>query len=200
MNTLKTSLATAGFSMLCALFSSQAAAGAFLSFKGNSTATTGDTVTIDVVVNDLDQADLGAFNLDIRYNAQLLSFNTYTLGTGLLDPTFGVVDGSQGQGSDANGSFVNIAETSGLLDLSAQPDSFVLARLTFNALKAGVNVFSFSALPSDFSDAYANALPMNINSTFSVTTTDAVAVPEPSTSLLLAFGLMGLLGLRRQAL
>lgn len=156
-----------------------------------TTASTGDTVSLDLVVSglgDFSPDSLGAFDVYVNYDATVLSFTDYSLGTLLGDiSAFTALDFS----AASTAGVVNLSEVSLLLaaNLDAlQPDEFTLGALNFEILN----------LPPDAItaiDIQSNALLSDANGTALQVTTGGAAtiqtVPLPGTLWLVLSGLVG---------
>jgi hypothetical protein len=138
----------------------------------------GDTVNVDVFLDRLTgdaPAAVGAFDLDVSFNPDILSFDSVTFGSGLGDSL---------RSSGVSGGTIDIAAVSLLLpsDLHLlQPAEFVLATLSFNAVAKGTSDLAFSQ--ALLFDAFGLSLS-------AVDGAGSVAVSEPPTSslvLILAF-------------
>jgi len=158
----------------------------------------GDLVDVDVVISGLDAFEeiVSAYDLDVTYNSSIVNATGVTFGPFLGDETLGEVFNISVLGPGR----IDFAALSFLTDqeLSAlQPDSFVLATLSFVALTPGTTplifdpdtipgilIVSFGALPID----PVTALPGEI------TVRGPIQTPEPST---LWLGLAGLLAVRK---
>jgi len=163
-----------------------------LSFNPSaSTINIGDSMDIDIAISGLENDNLGVFNFDIGYDSSVLTFNSYALGDGLGDISlFEAEDWSWG---DLGGGTINLSELSWLWDLSAQPDAFTLATLSFTGSGEGTSPLSFSnvALSEDgFSYFSADLTPGSV--------TVNNPVPEPCTCMLLFFGVLGMVGIKRK--
>lgn len=199
MTLFKKTLALACSTVVATLLSAPTWAGIVLSIDAKKSVITGQEVKLDIFVDGLNNSDLGGFNLDVGYDNTVFSFTRYTLGKQLVDPLFGQQDASLGSQTGVSGSFVNLAEVSGLLDFSAQPERFLLGSIYFKATQAGSGLFRFmTPSASDFSDALGGGLNVDSRHTWSVSSTPTVAVSEPSTAALLSLGLLTLVGLRRR--
>ncbi len=173
------------------------------------TAMPGDTVTLDLVIDDLGDLftpSLGDFDIDIAYDTSALSLSSFSLGSFLGNIGLGeAIDFSLG---DLGGGIVNVVEVSYLepdagtcvfciapfLD-DIQPDSFSLATFVFDVdvLDPGtsttVSINTVNALGDGF------GIPLVLDST-----SDAViqnpSIPEPTTLALMGLGLASI-GYRR---
>jgi hypothetical protein len=155
----------------------------------SSSATIGDTVTVDMIIGGLGNftnPSLGAFDFVVNFNPALVGLTASPL-------TFGTLLGDEGPGESLNGSsfstgaanlFVLSFLTSPELN-ALQPSTFTLATLSFNALASGINTFSFSSVV--LGDGVGDPLIASLG-TASVTITPSV-VPELSSIYLLGGGL-----------
>jgi len=144
---------------------------------------------IDVTVSGLGGFDLGAFDLNVNYDDELLTFGSYTLSEEL--GSFGEGDAEDWSLGDIGSGTVNLAVLSYLFDFSTQPDAFTLATLTFSGDEAGLAGISLSDII--LSDDLGDPIP------FTVSGTDISAVPIPGAVWLLGSALVGIVGLRRRA-
>jgi hypothetical protein len=155
------------------------------------TVSLGATVEVDVVISDLAGGaapSLGAFDLDVTFDPGILAPTAVTFGPFLGDPSL----------MEAVTGFTfflglwDLFETSFLsgLELDAlQPDPFLLATLSFEAVGLGTSSLLFSEVI--LGDAFGDPLTA-ASSTGSVTVTGG-SVPAPGTAWLLAPGLLFLL-------
>ena len=142
----------------------------------------GESLSIDLVISDMQNDDLGYFEFDVNYDDSILEFDSYTLGSGLGDIALG--DADDWSFGDLGAGTINLIELSYLSDLSFQADFFTLATLSFTSLAAGTSPVSFSNIV--LSDAYGGALSADLMSS----SVDASAsVPEPTTLLLFGTGI-----------
>ena len=172
-----------------------------LFFSGTSFATTIDlmpasasidvdgSIDVDIVISGLDADNLADFSIDLNYDAAVLSFTGYTLGSELTDPLWGQDDWSTGD----SGGVINLSELSWLEDLSSQPDSFTLATVSFDGITVGTSALTISnlVLGSDlylpiFADVNGGSIEVS------------APVPEPTTMLLFGIGLLVFAGINRK--
>jgi hypothetical protein len=148
----------------------------------------GQLVTVDIVISGLGAGgtpSVGAFDLDVSFDATILSPLDVTFGPFLGDPSF----------FEALTSFtfspgvVDFAEVS-LLSVAAldarQSASFILATLSFDTLAMGMSPLTFSQIIVD--DAFGQKLDIDEGSG------KVNVVPEPGTLALLSTGVLDLLG------
>ncbi|GAB5380300.1 MAG: hypothetical protein Alis3KO_09520 [Aliiglaciecola sp.] len=152
------------------LFASNASAAVILSaVPGFTDAMPGDSVTIDIVVSGLDAGgpdSLGAFDLDILYDAAALSVTDITVGSLLGD--FGLGEAIDFSFGDLGG-VIDLAVVSLLFDFeldALQPSDFTLASIDFSVdvLPDGTST-EVSFGPSVLSDAFGfEIFPMGTTS------------------------------------
>jgi hypothetical protein len=143
---------------------------------------------LDVVISDLENDNLAAFDFNVNYDDAILEFDSYTLGTGLGD--ISLLEAADLSEGDLGGGIINLAELSWLSDFSWQADSFILATLFYIGIDAGESLLSFSdvVLCDDLWPPGALDADLYNGSVKEV----MVPVPEPSTFLLLGGGSIGL--------
>jgi len=171
------------------VFSGSADSATLLLVPSWQTIKVSETATVDLLISglgDFTSPSLGAFDIDINFNNSALTFRSETFGTFL---------GTSIQSVDTSiPGAVNLAEVSlesvPKLDC-LQPDSFLLAKLTFEGIRVSTSLVGFGT--ADLSDALGNVIanptlvPGNVQ-----------VVPIPTAVWLLGAGLIGLLGLRRR--
>jgi hypothetical protein len=172
--------------VICAavFFSGQTSSAATLSFlPSGSVIGIGETVGLNIVVSDVGvENDLGGFDFNVSYDADVLSFSDYVLGTDLGN--------SRDTGLGDNGGTINLAAYSLEWDLSSQPDTFTLATLSFSGNSVGNSSFLFSQVTlGDFSGD-----PLSAN----LETGNVNVIPIPGAVWLFASGLAGLVGIRKR--
>lgn len=157
------------------------------------TVTLGDSVSVDVVIEDLDPPALATFDLDVLFDDSILDVTGVAFGDGLNggDP----FDSLQDDSSFAGGHNANELSFLPDGDLNAdQPGSFTLFTLTFETLAVGTSALTTVVL--DLGAAGGGLITADLRSG-SITVEDAAAdLPEPAPLALLAFGLLAL-GVRR---
>lgn len=151
---------------------------------------TGERIDVDIAVGGLDIADLSSFDFDLSFDSDVAAYQSYSLGTTLADPFFGQFDFSDD--SDAGNGVLRLAETSGLLDFSTQPDAFVLATVTFMAQDPGISALTLSRIELIDGDAF-NPQPLSADDVTNAT----LRVPVPGTLLLMPLGAALILFRRR---
>ncbi len=180
------------------LFLSASAQAAVLSIDPvTQTVGVGHDVTLAVNISRLGDEvapSLGGFNIFLDFDPTILAFDSVVFGNQL---DLGI-EGSLTLVDDSNPGVLELFELSeesiSDLDLS-QPGAFTLARVTFQAIAAGVSDISFGLGPFGFGSFLSDALGDPIDFTAG---SASVKVAEPSTLLLLGLGLAGLGFARRR--
>jgi hypothetical protein len=160
----------------------------------------GSAVGVDLVISDLGNftaPSLGSFDLDVMYDAAILSAPSVTL-TALL--------GDDSQGETIEGVDVSMP---GLIDLflvsllpqqeleALQPASFVLLTLTFDAIAQGVSALELPQVL--LGDALGTELEVIAGSGSITVRGTGAGVPEPSLAGLLFGAALGVFARRRSA-
>lgn len=169
--------------------------------------TVGTPVAVDLVIaglGDMVPPSLSTFDLDVLFNPAVFALDTSdTNGDGVidsvvLDPTgqldvLGLGGNIVGVGLVGPGT-LNLMDLS--LDLAAdlnllQAGSFPLATITFQAIAVGTSTLNL--IINALGDADGNVLTADVSGG-AITVRAPTSVPEPGTWLLLATGVVGLLG------
>lgn len=212
-NSIRKSLVSVFATALLALVAMPASA-LILSLQPTvQTAVPTDNISLDLVVSGLNAGgpdSLGAFDLDIGFDAAALTFQGYSLGASLGDIGLGeAFDFSFG---DLGGGLVNLAEVS-LLEADSgscffcfspflddiQSDTFTLATLDFSVdvLAVGSSTSVFFDTVYALGDGFGLALGLDGISN-AVIENPRASVPEPTTLALMALGLIGVGVVRRR--
>jgi hypothetical protein len=158
---------------------------------GTTTASTGDVISLDLVISGLGNFfpdSLGAFDISVGFDAAALSYTGYSLGGELGNiGLFQAIDASVG---DLGGA-VNVAEVSLLSAIvldTQQPGTFTLATLNFTVINLwGGAATQLSILPLPvLADANGFALPVTTSGPARI---QSIAVP--GTLLLFITALLG---------
>lgn len=164
-------------------------------FPSVATVAAGSQVNVDVVVSGLGVGQVvGGFDLDIVFDAAVLSASSVAFGSALgVD---GVDQFTNAVLSTGRIDFAAISLLAGL-DLSAlQSGSFSIAQLRFNALVPGLTDIKFDLLTAPgllFSDEFGNAMPVAVGSQATVTVTaGGGTVPSPGSLSLVLLSLLSL--------
>ncbi len=191
-----------------------------------------EDVAVDLVVSGLDELralydpfdpfsyhpSIGAFDIDVTFNTDVLSFAGYALGPSLgdplvVDPIFGFPQAEDISDGEVGTGVVNVGEVSLLwpdpltdflgfgppyLEELQPGDSVLLATLLFDADEIGVSDLDFGL--RILGDGYgADLRPITTAEVGRIEVVNApAAVPEPATILFLSTGLIGLASLRRR--
>jgi len=159
--------------------------------------TPGDIISVTIMIDglgDFEASSLGGFNLDILFDASILSFTSYSLFDSLGDVDLLEADDFS-WGLTEPGK-VNVSEVSYLFDFELwdmQPGSFALAELFFSVNQSGINqTTSVSFGDMELTDAVGQEINVDrVNDA-------AVSIPTPATLMLMGLGLLIMLvGLKR---
>lgn len=164
-----------------------------------------DSFNVDIQISDLGGSLVGAFELNVNYDSSILTFDSYSLGSGLgvnisidfLDPLADAYDGSMGD--DGFGT-IHLYESSwlALFDptelANLQSDSFILATLSFTGSGVGNSGLSFhnALISDDWGDSIDTMLGTG---SVEIVAGAPSPVPEPATLLLFSSGLASLTGM-----
>jgi hypothetical protein len=162
----------------------------------DQTVQAGGVFDVDVVVSGLSAANeiVSAYDFDISYDDSILaatavSFGQYLNLSNLLDSFQDTILTNPG--------IVDFAEVSLLFDtdlIAQQPDSFLLASLSFQAIGVGISQLQFVSDPvggTDMKGIGASPLTVDVGGS-QIMVNPAVSVPEPNTMILMLIALVGL--------
>jgi hypothetical protein len=149
-----------------------------------------DKINVNVMISGLEDINLGAFVIDVKFDYPRLSPGLYELGEGLNPSYNSEADWSQKLQLQGTDWVYNLSEISLKADLSDQLSSFSLGNIPFfldpwDAEKS----YDFTFLNYFLSDDSGNS----INSV--IVQNGYYNVPELSTKLLVLLGLLGLFGI-----
>jgi hypothetical protein len=163
------------------------------------TATTVMAYNVDIDIFGLDRFNLAAFDLNVNYDSNMLTFDSYTLTNELGSFTVSA-DGPEAEdwslGDDGSGT-VNLAVLSSLSDFTGQPDAFTLATLIFSGEERAIGDISLSHII--ISDDFGNTIPFTASDTKINAGGSPGPIPIPGTIWLLVTGL-GAAGIGRKVI
>ena len=162
----------------------------------------GSSFSVDLTIAGLGNfapVSLGAFDVEVSFDSTAISFTGATFGSFLGDPDPFAVETITDVLPRAFG--VEIFEVSLLsnAELDAlQPADFVLATLTFDAIRLGATFIDFGGVV--LSDVSGDELDIDAFSSPTVTVTPVAGTPltEPSSVGLILIGLAGIAWVRRR--
>ncbi len=158
----------------------------------------GDAFSVDLRISGLGDGtslSVGVFDIDVFFDALLLSFDDATYGAGLDVLGLGSL-----QITTPGGGAVNLFELSfdTAAELNAlQPAAFTLATLHFTALTAGTSALDLAV--NAMGDADGADLPVSVQNGSVIIAPPSTIVPEPQSLALLLAGLTLLGVVRRRA-
>lgn len=161
----------------------------------------GDTVGVEIDISGLGTnaaPSISIFDLDLAFDPALLLYSSASFGDPVLGDQLDLFVGfSDAFATDLGGGVVNFYELSydfpfDLEDFQA--DAFTMVTVNFDTLAAGTSALTLTL--NTLGDAFGDPLDATLES--GSVTVEPASVPEPVTSSLLAFGLLGLaIGRRR---
>ena len=179
------------FFLLCFMAAGAQAFGASVSLLPDSqTIGVGDTADFDLWISGLGSykaPSLGAFDLDIMFDQNILAFGSLIFGSSLGSSDSSVDTTTPG--------VVALDETSFLLTselYTYQPESFILASLTFTMINLGFSDLTLEKV------VLSDAPGTGVITVQELHGAKVYPVPVPCTFLLLLGGLAGLAGLRKK--
>ena len=160
-----------------------------------SSASVGDAFTVSVMVDGLTDGtapSLAAYDLDVQFDASIVSFQDIAFGAGLDVTGFGsITDHGLTSAGVLDVFEASLDETA---DLNAlQGDAFTLFTITFNALQAGVSNLGLTLQSASTAEA-ANLLADSIGTS----AVQVAPVPLPAAAWLLLSGLTGAFAIGRR--
>lgn len=153
----------------------------------------GGTTTVDLVISELGDDIVSAFDLSIFFDDTILGYESFEFGTGLDIFGFGTINDAIDWGFGEVEVFELSFDFDEDLDLF-QPNSFVLGTFTFTGLQFGTSALDIFvwAVGGAFDPATGFVTELDVT-----TVSGSIEVPEPGTLLLFMGGLL-CLGMRRR--
>ena len=184
------------FIFLLLLFCSSQVSAITINYEpSTATANVGDSIDIDVVISGLADANeiVSTYDLFVGYDDSVLAASSVTFGPYLDDFFFPSI-----QFEDySNPGLLEFGEISFLLDdelAAIQPDSFVLATLSFDAIASGFSDLIFEPHPFftriDVKGRDAQILTLMAGVGSITVMEPPVGVPEPESLILLLIGFL----------
>ena len=168
------------------------AVGISLVLPGGTEVVVGAAVSVEVMVSDLGDGippSLGSFDGDVTFDTGLLTYNDVTFGSDLGEPVTEALVSVDVMGGVLTGTAVSLLSPPELDAL--QGSSVTLGTLFFVA--TGLGSGQIEVTRAQLSDAFGAPLAIDWLGSSPIT-----VIPEPSTLLLVACGLVGLALKRRQ--
>jgi len=152
----------------------------------------GGSISVDLVIGDLGDDILAAFDLDVLYDSTILGFDSFTFGTGLDTFGFGTLNGV----TDFGAGLINVFELSFDFDadlIDFQPNDFVLGTFTFTGDAIGISALDILIFDLAGAFVFDEDLGFDVPTSLQADTqSGSIEVPEPGTLLLFASGLLGM--------
>jgi len=167
----------------------------------SSTVNKGGSLTADIKVSGLGDGSapsLGAYDIDLTFDAGLFTFNSFTFGDPVLGNQLDLFGFGSVSGSSLVGNTLDLFEIS--LDLASDLDTlqapeFILASVVFDVNQVlGVGLFDLSISPFGLSDSLGDSLDDDPN----IIAAEVQVVPVPAAIWLFGTGLIGLIGFSKR--
>ena len=156
----------------------------------------GEAFQVDLQISDLGQLaapSLGAFDINLEFDATALTLKDIILGDQLNLGGFGILSGSTPTATGVN-VFVNSLDFPGVLD-STQADRFTLATFSFIPQQAGL--VNFDLAVNDLGDSLGNPLfPTTLDGTSVLIAGAPPPTPVPEPGLPIFLGAIALVARR----
>lgn len=162
----------------------------------------GQTAQVAIAISELGEDTLGTFDLTLAFNPNIIAFKSASFG----DPLLGSQLDWNGKGvvslAIPDLETVELYEVSlaGLDDIPTiianQPNSFILATLSFNTLKSGTSLLSLANVI--LGDANGDPLTASLSDgSITVNSQTGTSIPESSSPWGILVSSLGLLGLNK---